>query len=84
MEENLNSNEYLEMANHAKELVEDAERKVNSLKIENTDLKKELLGIYGSIRMLDNMIDGSCPEEIVLFSEIIRGYLSNIITCYII
>lgn len=84
MEENLNSNEYLEMANHAKSLVEAAESKLTSLQIAHTDLKKEILSVYGCVRMLDQMIDTECPEEIILFSEIIRGYLSNIIEAYII
>jgi hypothetical protein len=75
-----NSNEYLEMANHAKELVEKAELQMNIYKRQNLDLKKELISMYGCIRVLDHLIDiGDCPAEVVLLSETLRGYLSSYI-----
>tara|TARA_R110000803_G_C11841893_1_gene304701 strand:- start:326 stop:580 length:255 start_codon:yes stop_codon:yes gene_type:complete len=73
-----NSNEYLDMANHAKELVEKAEEKMYVYKKQNIELKKEILSIYGVVRILDQLIDVSdIPAEIILLSETLRGYISE-------
>ncbi len=78
------SNEYLEMANHAKELVEIAEAKMNLYKNQNIELKKNLLTAYGSVRVLDHFVGIDCPEEINMLVEILRGYLSDLCEKYII
>ena len=78
------SNEYLEMANHAKDLVEQAESKMNLYKNQNIELKKNLLTAYGCIRVLDHFVGIDCPEEINMYVEFLRGYLSDLCENYIV
>ena len=74
-----NSNEYLEMANHAKSLVDKADKKSDLLQEENSELKKLLLSCYGVVRMIDEMneTDYDLPGELSMTLEVLRGYLSN-------
>lgn len=73
-----NSNEYLEMANHAKSLVEKAEEDLKSYKVQNLALKKLLLTCYGVVRLIDEMNQGDdIPGELSMTLELLRGYLSD-------
>lgn len=73
-----NSNEYLEMANHAKSLVEKAEEELKIYKVQNLALKKLLLTCYGVIRLIDEMNQtDDIPGELSVTLEILRGYLSD-------
>lgn len=80
MEDNneLNSNEYLEMANHAKEMVEEAQAKMDLYKKQNIELKKNLISIYGAIRILDHFTCMDTSEEVNMYVEFLRGYMSDI------
>tara|TARA_R110001599_G_scaffold149739_1_gene333745 strand:- start:829 stop:1134 length:306 start_codon:yes stop_codon:yes gene_type:complete len=79
--EEINENEYLEMSNHFKKLYDDLSEKNFSQDIKIMDLKKELITVYGFIRVIDNILDSlyEVPHEIVVLIEIIRGHLSNFI-----
>lgn len=73
-----NSNEYLEMANHAKSLVEKAEEDLKSYKVQNLTLKKLLLTCYGVVRLIDEMNQADdIPGELSMTLELLRGYLSD-------
>ena len=52
----MNEGELLEMANTLKTKFEDLENKEKLLEIQMLEFTKSLCGIYGLIRLLDNMI----------------------------
>lgn len=73
-----NSNEYLEMANHAQELVRTAQDNCNKYRKENLDLKKLIITVYGVIRIIDELNDNDeFPGELTMMLEVLRGYLSD-------
>ena len=71
--------EYLELAEHAKSIVEIAQLQSEKLKIENMELKKILISTYGFIRVLDDQYDLLMPPEFSYTFELIRGYVSEYI-----
>ena len=71
--------EYLELAEHAKSIVESAQLQSELLKRENMELKKILISAYGFIRVLDDQYDLIMPPEFSYTFELIRGYISEYI-----
>mgnify|MGYP003675655920 CR=1 FL=1 len=71
--------EYLELAEHAKSIVEIAQLQSEILKRENMELKKILISAYGFIRVLDDQYDLIMPPEFSYTFELIRGYISEYI-----
>tara|TARA_R110000751_G_scaffold82701_3_gene166347 strand:- start:780 stop:1148 length:369 start_codon:yes stop_codon:yes gene_type:complete len=71
--------EYLELAEHAKSIVEIAQLQSEKLKTENMELKKILISTYGFIRVLDDQYDLLMPPEFSYTFELIRGYVSEYI-----
>lgn len=69
--------EYLELVNQLKEQHEQKDREVEKIKEQFKDCKKALLGAFGMIRVLDEIVRGSeVDEEIALLSSVIRTFLS--------
>lgn len=74
-----NEQEYIEMANHLKKLYEEIELKNIKLKEEKLELQKVLLGAYGMVRCLDNLMDNiyDVPADVVVLIETLRSSLSD-------
>ena len=72
-------NEYLELANHCKKLVEDKDKELKKMKEENMELKKLLMVSYALNRVMDYY---SQDDEIIGdLIEISRGYMSHELDC---
>ena len=71
--------EYLELANHCKSIVDSAQSHTEILKRENLELKKIIITSYGFIRVLDDIFDLEIPPEASYVLESIRSYLSQYI-----
>ena len=77
----INEQEYIEMSNHFKKLYDDLIDKNFKQEIKIMDLKKDLITVYGFIRVIDTILDSlyEVPHEIVVLVECLRGHLSDII-----
>lgn len=75
----MNENEYLEMSNHFKKLYDDLIEKNFKQEIKILDLKKEIITVYGFVRVIDNILERiyEVPHEIVVLVECLRGHLSD-------
>ena len=70
--------EYLEMSNHCKELVEKKEIEIKRLKEQNEELKKILFVSYSFTRVIDHYSDqDELSVECRDLVEFLRGYLSS-------
>ena len=68
-------NEYLELADHCKKLVEEKEKKLKDMKEQNIELKKLLMVSYAMSRIIDFY---SQDDEIINdLIEITRGFMSH-------
>lgn len=78
-ESNMLENEYLELSNQLKEKFDENENIMNKLKKENETLKKDLISVYGYIRILDSFAENTMEldMEIKGLIEILRSYLSD-------
>tara|TARA_R110002073_G_scaffold207794_1_gene368037 strand:- start:2565 stop:2810 length:246 start_codon:yes stop_codon:yes gene_type:complete len=74
----MNEGELLEMANTLKTKFEDLENKEKLLEIQMLEFTKSLCGIYGLIRLLDNMIDDRIDIVDLLINEL-RSDISNLL-----
>lgn len=74
----MNEGELLEMANTLKTKFEDLENKERLLEIQMLDFTKSLCGIYGLIRLLDNMVEDRCDIVDLLINEL-RSEISNLL-----
>jgi len=72
-------NEYLEMANHFKELLDDKDKCLKLLVLVNHEIKKEVLTAYGIIRLLDREISviDNMPCNIKHLVADLRSHLSS-------
>lgn len=72
--------EYLELVNQLKEDFDKKDKEVLRIKEENTRLKKELMSIYGYIRILDYMADSTFDMDFELkgLIDVLRSYTSNL------
>jgi len=74
-----NEQDYLEMANHFKEVLEKKENIIQSLENEILQHKKTIITTYGVFRLLDEYFEvaGNIPFDVVGMVELLRGYLSE-------
>ena len=68
--ENVNSNEYLEMANHCKKLLEEKDKEIKKLKRINIDYKKVICVSYGLARTADLITDNFVSTDNYIFKQI--------------
>lgn len=74
----LNDQAFLEMSNQLMEKFRDNEYLTERLMSENIELKKNLATLYGLIRSLDSLVDGSGIDEIISnFIDVARGISSE-------
>ncbi len=72
-------NDLLEMAEDCKQRIEEKNQELEKLKIENHELKKEIMTCYGFVRILDNLLEDCIIErEVKNISDILRTHLSNL------
>ena len=74
-----NEQDYLDMANHFKEVLENKENTIKSLEEEILQHKKTIITTYGVFRLLDEYFEvaGNIPFDVVGMVELLRGYLSE-------
>ena len=87
--ENMTEQEYLEMSNQFKEIMDEKDSKLQLALRNELDLKKVIMTSYGMLRVLDHMTDDveimlehrleSCKDMIENF----RGYLSDMLDQFI-
>ena len=73
---------YLEAMNQLKDKFKDNEKIVQDIKNENLHLKKQLMAIYGIVRLIDNSFDdemGGLIGNTNVLIEMLRGLLSDIV-----
>ena len=72
-------NDLLEMAEDCKQRIEEKNQELEKLKIENHELKKEIMTAYGLVRILDNLLEECLIErEVKNISDILRTHLSDL------
>ena len=76
-----NDNEYMEFSNQMKEQYEELEAEKKLTEMENYELKKEIVTVYGLIRVLDTCIN--IPNFVAELAERTRGGLSSVMDKYI-
>ncbi len=74
----MNEGELVEMANSLKTKFEALENKERLLELQMLDFTKSLCGIYGLIRLLDNMVDDRCDIVDLLINEL-RSNISGLL-----
>ena len=82
----MNEGEYIEMANHLKELYKEMTEKNIKSKTDLIELKKTLTSAYGLSRIIDNMSDEviiDMPPEMSLLIQVLRGMLSEAMDIYV-
>jgi hypothetical protein len=78
-ETNKTEQEYLELAQESKKKFDELECQKDEA-VENMKMmQKEILSVYGLIRLIDNMYQDMpcCDPNIGLLLEIVRGYLGQ-------
>ena len=80
-----NDNEYLEFSNQMKDQFNELEAEKKLTEMENYELKKEIVTIYGLIRVLDTCISDlhNIPNFVAELTERTRGGLSSVMDKYI-
>ena len=80
-----NDNEYMEFSEMMKQQYEELKAEKKLTEMENYELKKELMTIYGLLRVLDTCISDlhNIPNFIVELAERTRGGLSSVMDKYI-
>ena len=78
-DDDMTEQQYLEMANHLKQTYDKMEEKLLRSEIKIIDLKKDLITVYGLVRIIDNILDNlyEVPHEVVVLVECLRGNLSD-------
>ncbi len=71
--------EYLELAEHAKSIVDLSQLETKKLKEENMELKKTVITAYSFIRVIDDQFDLVIPPEASYALEMVRTFLSEFI-----
>lgn len=74
----MDEGELLEMANTLKTKFEALEIKEKMLEIQMSEFTKSLCGIYGLIRLLDNLVDDRIDIVDLLINEL-RSDISNLL-----
>lgn len=72
--------EYLEMVNQLKESFDEKDKEMIKMNKENEELKKNLISVYGYIRILDYIASSSNEIDFELkgMIDILRSFLSDI------
>lgn len=72
-------NDLLEMAEDCKQRIEEKNKELEKLKIDNHELKKEIMTTYGLVRVLDNLLEECMIErEVKNISDVLRTHLSDL------
>tara|TARA_R110000772_G_scaffold95481_3_gene193813 strand:+ start:1221 stop:1574 length:354 start_codon:yes stop_codon:yes gene_type:complete len=66
----MNSNEYLEMANHCKKLLEEKDKELENIKKENLNMRKIICVSYGLSRTSDLLFNNFITSDNSLITQI--------------
>ena len=77
--EDMTEQQYLELANQLKESFDEKDKQVERLILENEEIKKDFISLYGMLRVLNYYADGIVDEPILTLIESARGFASSII-----
>ena len=77
--EDMTEQQYLELANQLKESFDEKDKQVERLLLENEEIKKDFISLYGMLRVLNYYADGIVDEPILTLIESARGFASSII-----
>jgi hypothetical protein len=74
-----NENDYLEMCDHFKKVVDDKDKCIKMLCVVNHEIKKEVLTAYGIVRLIDREISAieDMPCNIKHLITDLRSHLSE-------
>ncbi len=80
----MNEGEYLELCNQFKELNDKRDNENKKIKEREMLLKKEIISIYGLVRVISDLIDPSeIDVEINMLIDLVRGRLSEMVENHI-
>lgn len=68
--EDMNSNDYLEMANHCKNILDEKDKELDELKKENLDMRKIICVIYGLSRTADLLFNNFLTANNPLITQV--------------
>tara|TARA_R100000541_G_scaffold523_3_gene3665 strand:+ start:67 stop:417 length:351 start_codon:yes stop_codon:yes gene_type:complete len=68
--EEMNSNDYLEMANHCKKILDDKDKELAEIKKENLDMRKIICITYGLSRTADLLFHNFLSNDNSLINQI--------------
>ena len=79
-DDKMTEQQYIEMSNHLKETYDKISEKLFRSEIKIIDLKKDLITVYGLVRIIDNILDNlyEVPHEVVVLIECLRSHISDI------
>tara|TARA_R110002167_G_scaffold85579_3_gene231997 strand:+ start:355 stop:657 length:303 start_codon:yes stop_codon:yes gene_type:complete len=79
-DDKMTEQQYIEMSNHLKETYDKISEKLFRSEIKIIDLKKDLITVYGLVRIIDNILDNlyEVPHEVVVLIECLRSHLSDV------
>lgn len=78
--------EYLEMVKQLKDKYDEITNKLDKIELMEMNMKKDLMSVYGVVRMLDHLISTSMipyDNEIMVIVECLRGMLSDMMDKHI-
>lgn len=78
--------DYLDMVQQLKEKYDMITSKLEKIELMELDMKKDLMSVYGVVRMLDHLISTSMvpyDNEIMVIVEVLRGMMSDMMDRHI-
>jgi len=78
--------EYLDMVKQLKDKYDDITSKLDKIELMEMNMKKDLMSVYGVVRMLDHLISTShigYDNEVMTIVECLRGMLSDMMDRHI-
>lgn len=80
VELDMSSQNYLDAMSQLDKKFKEVEEIQKKAEEKRNELVKEILTIYGVVRILDNLVNASfeCPHEVQVITDVLRGHISNL------
>ena len=80
VELDMSSQNYLDAMSQLDKKFKEVEEIQKKAEEKRNELIKEILTIYGVVRILDNLVNCSfeCPHEVQVLTDVLRGHISNL------
>jgi len=80
VELDMSSQNYLDAMSQLDKKFKEVEEIQKKAEEKRNELVKEILTIYGVVRILDNLVNSSfeCPHEVQVLTDVLRGHISNL------